>query len=121
MNMNPLTWFKPKTIQAPRPKVVIIQRDPLRVTPEEARKDPEFVRVAATALKSQPLRGMLDVLWAGHLGRRACIGTTEERVAHANWMVGYTLALNDLESLGVLDVRNDAPPEDFAPENAKNL
>lgn len=115
-----MNLFKRKPLPPP-PRIEIVQRDALRLTIEEARRDPAFVTVAFAALHSQPLQAMLDVMWASHLGRKSIIGTPEERVAHADRCAGYAMALNDLESLGQLLKEPEPLAEDFAPENADRM
>ena len=114
-----MNLFKRKPDPQPQ-RIEIVHRDPLRLTIDEARRDPAFVNLALAALHSQPLRGMLDVMWASHLGRTCpMVGVSaEDRIAHADRCAGYTMALNDLESLGQLLKEPEHVIDDFAPENA---
>lgn len=90
-------FFKKKPAQS----VEVIQRDPCRLTLNEWRQTPELVEQAQKALMNPTVRLMLDVLRTEHLGNYMLMGTTslEDRaIVHAK-CEGYSLALNNLESL----------------------
>jgi len=88
-----LNWLRPKSTV----RVQIIQRDPLRMSMEEWRSNPELCRKAELALKDPVVRQMLDVLWHDHIAR--WVPSKPGDVLLACRAEGWNLALNAFESL----------------------
>lgn len=87
-------------------QVRIITRDPMRLTIFEWRADPAMCRAAREALSNQVIRQMLDVLRTSHPVNYVLAAANQEaRAYHQAQCEGYTLALNDLESLS----KHEAP------------
>src|SRR5689334_11385532 len=104
-----LSFFRPKPRQV---RVEVIKRDPLRLSMDEFRSDPELLKKAQAALRDPTIRQMLDCIHLNHIGRwqfpRSMEG--ELRTRFADMAVGYTMAMNDFESLGVaIPVQQEVP------------
>ena len=118
----PIFLCRRKPEPPPQVCVKVIRRDPLRYTIEQWRQSDELVAEAFKALNSQPLRGMLDCVWATHLARHvpdSCDPVLQAAVAHR--IRGFNAALEALQSLGVKAVKAEPPKDDFADSNADEL
>ena len=82
-------------------KIQIVPRDPLRLTVDEFRSQPDLVKLAKEELRRPVLRQMLDSLHWSHLRRYTATGTAEEKAFHLCRCEGYLSAMDDFERLGV--------------------
>lgn len=112
-------WVTP----APR-KLVVIRRDPTRITLDEWRRDPASVKLARKFLDNPEFRLMIDVLRTTHIGGYV-MGmegvSLEDRAAMQARGEGYTLCLRDLDALGEFKKPKEEAEETFEPEEEPEL
>lgn len=92
-----------KWLATPMVRVVILQRDPLRVNMMEWRADKALCQKAEAALSNPVVRQMLDVLRATHIGQWAFPHDAgmEKRSLFAAKCEGYSECLNNFEALAI--------------------
>lgn len=107
-------WITP----APR-KLVLIRRDPTRITLDEWRGDLASVRIARKFLDDPEFRLLVDVLRTTHIGGYV-MGmrdvSIEDRAAMQSRGEGYTMCLRDLEALGEFQKPKEEIEPTFEPE-----
>jgi hypothetical protein len=108
-----VTWFRKR--QEPKPQIRIIERDACRLTLAEWRSDVELIKKAYAVLHNSDLIKMLDVLRQEAFTRSLNLGTDDlARGINGAQIEGYTSALNDLQSMGVvIPIEAPVPQADF--------
>lgn len=103
-----------RSIPLPPPTIQIIRREIQRLSMAEWRSDKGMVALAGKALATPGVRDMLDVLRFSGSPHNSMLGLEMDMKARAVWQArteGYTSALNDLESLAVLETPPGPPVE----------
>jgi len=82
-------------------QIVVIQRDPFRLSIDEWRSSRDLCKQAAMALSDPVVRQMVDCLRTSHLALYSGPGqsSAEARAERCSMADGYGIALNNLEAL----------------------
>jgi len=112
-----LAFLKSIFSRRPDPGLVVIKRDPFRLTIDEWRSSPELCKQAAMALGNPVVRQMVDCLRTSHLAFYSTSGhsTAEERAERFSMAEGYGIALNNLEALAHYEPLKQPLEETFEP------
>lgn len=94
-----MRWFR----RRPKAKIEVIKREVCRLTVQEWRADPGWVGTGASVLSDPRLRQMLDVVGNSSPAFEVLpYGTAaQDRLVAQARAEGYTMALANLEALGV--------------------
>jgi hypothetical protein len=98
-------------------RVVVVQRDPMKLRLHEYRSNPSLVNAAAAVMGKPDFRLMLDVLSNEHPGFSVYPGDVpmEMRAIYQARGEGYTLALANLESMAKFDTLKEPLEATFEP------
>jgi hypothetical protein len=97
-------------------RIQIVTRDPLRLTMEEWRSQPDLVKLAKGVIVQPEVRQMLDVLRTSHLATYTGVGTLEQRALHLSRCEGYNLALANFEALAMFEKPKEELEATFEPQ-----
>ena len=103
-----------------RPPVFqVVRRDPCRIRMEEWRSTPDLVKLAGAALSDPIMRQLVDVLRNEHLANDCCPGLIpiEQRAILQARAEGYSICLNNLESLAVFQKPQEQLEATFEPQS----